>query len=39
MKVEEFANSTKLYVDDLLYNSPIKVRKPKRPNLDSVLFD
>jgi hypothetical protein len=31
--------NSKNFVDDLLFNLPLKIRKPKKKTLDSVLFD
>jgi hypothetical protein len=39
LKIEELADNSKDFVDDLLFNMPIKVRKPKKKTLDNILFD
>lgn len=39
LKLEELTDQSKDFVDDLLFNLPIKIKKPKKKTLDAVLFN
>lgn len=39
LKIEELPDHSKDFVDDLLFNMPVKVRRPKKKTLDTLLFD
>jgi hypothetical protein len=39
LKIEELADHSKDFVNDLLFALPIKVRRPKKQTLDQLLFD
>jgi hypothetical protein len=39
MKIEELTDTSRTFVDNLLFAGPVKSKKPKKKTLDSVLFD